>query len=708
MTADKGTVKKYDKRLDIQGLRMLAVVAVILDHTFSWPSAGYLGVDVFFVISGFIITGLLLRQYDTTGSISFVDFYRRRIKRIMPLALLVLAVTVVASFVLFRAARATSIAWDSIWAALFAGNWRFAITGTDYWAQGSATSPVQHFWSLSVEEQFYFVWPWLLLGLLVLTRRKGGAIIFATMGVIVAASFCWGIYETLTNPSVAYFSTFSRAWELGLGALIALTTGLLARIPDALRPVLAYLGLGGILVSFFVTDEALVPAPGAGLAVVSTALVIAANVGGSQAALWPLTNRVSVYLGDISYSLYLWHFPLIVLLLPIFGGQSVAYYVTVLSITVVVSVLSYHFFEDRIRRSAWLEPKRRSRRPRRDGVGVAEVVKYATTGALAIVVTVGAVYAYQRVETPVPVVAAVTSTSAPTPSAALAVADQAADVTIKAGLTSALEADVWPQLTPDIDALLTEGLPEEDSAGCSNADVTSDSSCYFPNEGATQEVVVLGDSTGITLLPTVRAALGDGFNYRGMTEAGCVPLSVDLTFGSTTAKNDCNAHRAASIDAINTTKPAVVFITSMQGYIGNLSSKASGAGAVSEWQAGTTDLLAKLAPSGARLVVVSAPPLGKSLTDCATNLSSPADCTYEMTDAYPLINAAYRKATADVAGAGMIDVGPWFCTTSGRCPAFNGDTPVKRDAVHTTRQYALELAPAFLASYDALLSARAS
>jgi hypothetical protein len=227
-TDSSRVARKNTYRPDIQGLRMVAVVAVLLDHMIEWPSGGFVGVDVFFVISGFLITGLLLREHDRTGTISFSGFYRSRIRRIAPAAASVLIVTVTPARFAFGSARFISTAWDSMWAFLFAANWHFAALGTDYFEATGPVSPIQHFWSLAVEEQFYFVWPWLMLLIFVLAGRRGqwdksraGRAAGIAMIAITAASLAWALWEAANNPTWAYFSIFLRTWELGVGALIA-------------------------------------------------------------------------------------------------------------------------------------------------------------------------------------------------------------------------------------------------------------------------------------------------------------------------------------------------------------------------------------------------------------------------------------------------------------------------------------------------------
>ncbi|MFG6475453.1 acyltransferase family protein [Microbacterium sp. P06] len=360
------TSSRTPVRRDIQGLRALAVVAVVLAHLIGWPRGGFAGVDVFFVVSGFLITGLLLRELSTTGRISLRDFYARRIRRILPAAILVLLAVAVAAFFVFNRTRADRTLWDAVAAFALVANWRFAAEGTDYFHAADAVSPLQHFWSLSVEEQFYLVWPGLLL-LLVLflpaaARRTGAArgVVAAAALVIVAASGGWAMVQTAADPTVAYFSTATRAWELGLGALVAVAAPVLGRLPAALRWVMGWVGGAAVVWSFFVLDPDTMPfpAPWAILPVGAAVLVIAGGVGGDprQRHLFPLTNPISVFVGDLSYSLYLWHFPVIVfaaVLLPV-GAEATP---VIAAAIVVLSVSAYFLVEQPLHRSPWLRRK---------------------------------------------------------------------------------------------------------------------------------------------------------------------------------------------------------------------------------------------------------------------------------------------------------------------------------------------------------------
>src|SRR3984885_13468000 len=297
--------RRLRHRADIQGLRAVAVLAVIAYHMAGWPKGSFVGVDIFFVISGYLITGVLVREFESRQTISFLGFYARRIKRILPAGLFVIGATLCATRVLAGIDRYHFAAKDAIAAVLFAANWRFAHTGVNYFNQALPPSPLQHYWSLSVEEQFYFVWPWLMLGLLLIGfrlrfwRREHARLVAGAATALISAVSLWLAFApTASNPTVAYFSTFDRAWELGLGALIAIAARPLGRWDPRLPLLVALAGLLGVLVSLFVVRSSPgFPAPWALLPTLSTAAVLGAGAGLQSRSLLPLTNPVSQYLG---------------------------------------------------------------------------------------------------------------------------------------------------------------------------------------------------------------------------------------------------------------------------------------------------------------------------------------------------------------------------------------------------------------------------
>ena len=206
-------------RPDIEGLRAIAIILVLLYHAgVGKVSGGFIGVDVFFVVSGFLITGLLLRELEQTGRVSLRRFYARRVRRLLPAATLVLVVTAVLAWRLGPVVDREVFGGDISAAALYVLNWRLADRSVDYLAEGSGISPVMHYWSLSVEEQFYLIWPLLLIAVGLLARRYPGhlrALLAGGLLLIVGPSFLWSLVDTADSPATAFFVTTTRLWELG-------------------------------------------------------------------------------------------------------------------------------------------------------------------------------------------------------------------------------------------------------------------------------------------------------------------------------------------------------------------------------------------------------------------------------------------------------------------------------------------------------------
>ncbi len=300
---------------EIQGLRAVAVLAVLIYHI--WPKVlpgGYVGVDVFFVISGYLITGSLFAEFETTGRISIPGFYARRIRRLLPAATLV-SLTVALCIPLFPRAQWADLANSIVASALYGQNWYLAAQAVDYLAD-DAKGPMNHFWSLSVEEQYYIVWPLLLLPLLRLARRTAWsprAVFGCFVGLVGAASLIHSILLTPLNPGVAYFATTTRAWELALGGALAVFQARRA-LPERRRAALGLLGLAAIAAASLSYSDgtafpgfaALLPTLGAG------AIIVSSGAPAPWSARPVLASRPFRYCGDISYSLYLWHWPLIV------------------------------------------------------------------------------------------------------------------------------------------------------------------------------------------------------------------------------------------------------------------------------------------------------------------------------------------------------------------------------------------------------------
>ena len=344
---------------EIQGLRAVAVLLVVLFHL--WPSlfpGGYIGVDVFFVISGYLITGHLYREVSTTGTLSLRRFWARRIRRLLPAALLVLTVSAVATVLFLPATIWTQTARQIAASALYVQNWALAADAIDYMAHDDMPTLAQHFWSLSVEEQFYVFWPLLILGLAVLTGRSTSRRTTTTrttlllgLGVTGVLSLVWSVVATADNQATAYFATPTRVWEFVAGGLVAVAAGSGIR-SHKVPGVLGWLGLLAIVVAALVfTGRSSFPGWIALLPVLGTVAVIVHGATTSRftAARW-LSLRPMTFIGDISYSVYLWHWPLIIVI-PYLTGVDLRTLdkIGILGATVLLAWLSKILVEDPLR-----------------------------------------------------------------------------------------------------------------------------------------------------------------------------------------------------------------------------------------------------------------------------------------------------------------------------------------------------------------------
>jgi peptidoglycan/LPS O-acetylase OafA/YrhL len=303
-------------RADIQALRALAVSLVVLNHL--WPhrmSGGFVGVDVFFVISGFLITTHLVKEISATSKINLGKFYARRIKRLLPAAFLVLAVSTLAVFLWVPYAQWTQTARETMMSVLYVENWSLAAQSVDYSALNNQATVAQHYWSLSVEEQFYFFWPLALYGFFLIGKKIGSprASLIVGIGVLALSSLIFSIFFTATNPSPAYFATPVRVWEFAFGGLVGLLAGRIS-FSRAVGSCVSAAGWVAILLTAF-TFSPVTEFPGwtALWPVMGTVAVIAGGMNQVRSPFNAVVGWKPVQLvGDVSYSIYLWHWPMIV------------------------------------------------------------------------------------------------------------------------------------------------------------------------------------------------------------------------------------------------------------------------------------------------------------------------------------------------------------------------------------------------------------
>ena len=365
-SGDEAGTAPGDRRFrpDVQGLRAVAVALVVLFHAHvPGLGGGYVGVDVFFVISGFVITGVLLRERASTGSTSILHFYGRRVRRILPAATLVIIAAVIASYALLGPISGGQTAGDARWASLFLINVHFASTGTNYLSSQLPPSVLQNYWSLAVEEQFYLIYPTIFLVVAAVSRRQGlRRRLGIVLGVAVVASFVFSIVQTSSNPTAAYFSPFPRVWELALGGLVAVSTAHLRRVPALVAAVMSWLGLGLILLAAVVFSPS-TPYPGwkVALPVIGAALVIGGGVAAPKNGAESLLRlRPFQWIGLVSYSLYLWHWPVLTIVAERRGTESLPVWDSLLWVLVSLglAIVTYLLVENPIRHSAFLVSRR--------------------------------------------------------------------------------------------------------------------------------------------------------------------------------------------------------------------------------------------------------------------------------------------------------------------------------------------------------------
>ena len=327
--------------LQIQGLRALAAVIVTFFHARLLPG-GFIGVDIFYVISGYLITGLILREIDSTGRLNLSAFYQRRIKRLLPTSLFVLFVTALISWFVLPAINRDALGRDLFAAATYISNYLFAWWQNDYQNLNATPSPFIHYWSLAVEEQFYLIWPVLMIFL----ARRGRRAVFSGTAVITMLSLGLSIYQTQSSPILAFYSLPTRAWELGVGALLIFAPAQLLK-----QRLLPWLGLSGLLVAAInYNDNTAFPGVNALLPVFATALLMA------TIPTWPpifndlSNNRFTQWLGKISYPLYLWHWPALVLPSSALGRPlHVIERFACIALTIVLAHLTNRFIEEPLR-----------------------------------------------------------------------------------------------------------------------------------------------------------------------------------------------------------------------------------------------------------------------------------------------------------------------------------------------------------------------
>ena len=384
-------------RADIEGLRGWLAAVIVLSRLSGVPEEGAPGVDGFFVISGFLITGLLVWELRSTGRVSIAAFFARRARRILPTAAAVLAVTVAATSVMWSAPRALRAGLDSLSALTLVENWHLIASRRSHLQPNTDASPVEHFWSLAVEGQFYVTWPLVIIGAALLVTRLGrlarlGPLLLITAAAAFIASGLYSTHATRLDPSAASVDTFARAWEFVPGIVAALVTHRVTSTPRWIRCVGLWLGIASTAAAFALVD------PNLGfsgsrtlLVIVGTAFIVGFGTNTEGTATGILACAPARFVGRRAYPLYLWHFPAAVLIMEALGRTWWAACIT-LGATVLLSEASYHWIERRALRSSWLRGwevpaghlrRDRARRRLRERAGVSAILVVIAGSAVA-------------------------------------------------------------------------------------------------------------------------------------------------------------------------------------------------------------------------------------------------------------------------------------------------------------------------------------
>nr|MCW2728737.1 hypothetical protein [Aeromicrobium sp.] len=680
-------------RQDIQGMRGLAVLLVVVHH--AWPGVlpgGFIGVDVFFTVSGFVIGSLLLAEIDRSGAVNLYDFWTRRARRILPASLLVVAATLGATWLWAPEDDRRAIGEDGLWASLFAANFRFIHQGTDYFASERDPSPFQHFWSLAVEEQFYLAIPIIFAACALLARRRGWSprlclVVVAAVGCV--ASLAWSIQLTSDHQVVAYFSPLTRAWQLAAGVATACAVPVLIRWSVLLRDCLGLAGLLAVAVTGVVLDDAgfagiAYPSFLSAAPTLATVALLVAGTGTAGRTARVLSFAPLRRAGDVSYSLYLWHWPvMIVASWLVTTGPAVNAMLVLLAYA--LAELTYRYVENPVRRSSWLADRR----------SVTALVAVSSIGTVTACANEVASYT-ARVSVNVPSTSPRAQPPPPPPrEPGRPVTDFDLDPSEAPVTTGRLEIDA-----ADVHA----DYPDIDRRGCQKgytdgADLPDLDSCTFGSGSRT--IYLVGDSMATALSPAVRiAADRHGAQVRVMAKASCT-----LATGVTVHKDQvggpyrsCDRFRENLLTHLERTRPDAVVMVNSDGSAARQVDRGGRETRESTWidraAAGLVRSVERLDAAGIDVLLIENPAKpgddAERGTRCLLGGRTVAQCAFRRPEpgAY---ETAYRRLDGRVP---LVRVNTQACPDD-RCLPVLGRTVVWRDHSHFTMTYVKTLAPAF-------------
>lgn len=680
-------------RPEIQALRALAVGIVVLYHL--WPnslSGGFVGVDVFFAISGFLITAHLLREAVKTGRISLPKFWAKRARRLLPASLVVLAVTAIATLVWVPQAYWKQFFTDIAASGLYIQNWNLATSSIDYLAADNAPTAVQHYWSLSAEEQFYIIWPILMVVALLFAAKRSARVrtiaIGVVLGAVVLVSFVLSVWLTRTHPSYAYFITPTRAWEFGLGGLLALFAGGVAKAPAVVRAIVSWLGLAAILVTAVIyTAETPFPGWEAGIPVLGTLAVIWA---GNPEVAWAPSRLASIrpiqWLGDVSYSVYLWHFPLIVIV-PFAIGADVLRTpakIAILVATLLLAWASKNYIEDPVREGRWLS----THKPRWTFA--------ATAAAMVIVVGGGA--------TVIGFVDQAAAERGANIAQILKKAPECVGLSITDGTKDAKCADwdLGDSVIPAQEDFSTQ-RPDIYADECRSVEGESEvKDCVFGDKSSDTIVALVGDSHAAQWFPMFRAlAEKENFALHVLFKSGC-PFTQVTPGGGVGYSTGCAIWNENAIEAVHAMPGLDLVVTSATRGYPKPSDKVN-ALRVTQYETRLKSITDTDVPV---LVLEDTPKVSDQAIEClrTSDDTKIRNCGSGRATALGERSDLLVQAAKDVPGVSVISINDQLCKKDW-CPGVIGDVIAYRDSSsHMTTTFAETLAPVLEKQFDVILA----
>ena len=702
-------------RPDIEGLRAVAVVAVVLFHAgVPGVDGGFVGVDVFFVISGFLITGLLWREVSSAGTVRLRRFYGARARRLLPASATVGVVTLIASAILLSPLQARAVFGDGIASALYVSNYWFAIRGTDYFFNDMPLSPFVHYWSLGVEEQFYLVWPALIIGTAWLIRRarrrtkthttSSERPYLVVLALVAAASFALSFAVTYVSPSVAFYSLPTRAWQLAGGGLVALTARQWRRLPALPAALTGWVGLALVLVaSTRLSSTTLYPGTAALLPLLGAALIIGAGCAapargcGRVLAVSPIRA-----IGRVSYSWYLWHWPVLVLAPALVGHPlGLVGRLTAALISGGLAVLTLRFIENPLRFAA---PLRRS-------TGGSLALGGAAT---AVAVCVGVVL---LVWVPTPVgrgapAATLTTAAASVPTGSSMATYDAAVHDAFAQVQAAVAASADLRAVPsNLDPPLAGAAAEKPSMmlkGClRNFYEVGQPECATGDTASNTTVALAGDSTAAMWNPAFQQfAEQRHWRLETLTKVGCPLLNLPILSPQLHREyTECKQWRGEVISRLQAEHPRLVVVSMSRRYGARYGFPSGLTSYDPAWIESLTRLVHQLAGTGAKVLVLGPTPDPHSVVPIclSEHLDDATACSPPRSTALNEAGIAAEAAATKAGGGQYDDVTALFCTAD-RCPVIVGSTLVYVDGQHLTREYSRILGPVMATLADRALA----